>query len=685
MRTVKLAVGAALVGAGFLAGALFGWKQPSQGPTSARQALYWICPMHPAYKSDRPGVAPCCGMQVEPVFGDESGHPMIAGAVRVGDVARQLIGVRTGTVERSAAERTLRSVGRVVADENRQFRVVAPGEGIVRSLSARSATGGLVRENEVLLTYFARDFVRPQQIYFAALDYLDAAVKGNAAADRLAQVRGQVRIAIDELINFGMTESQIVELGTHRRIVSDIEMRAPGRGLVMSRGVSPGERFERGAELFRIADLSRVWILVDLFEADARELRPGTKVPVRLPHARERVIAATVSDAVPQFDPESRTLKVRLEVENPGYELRPGMFVDAEVPVPRREGLTVPLEAVIDSGLRKTVYVDHGDGTFEPRMVETGWRAGDRVEIVHGLAEDEKIVVSGGFLLDSESRMKRAAEGIANPARDLVCGMDVDETKARSAGLSAVHDGKTYFFCAPGCKTTFLADPGKYLVPGPVRQDAADTSPRTGVSPARLALAPAPAADLHRVLGSNGMDDATRTPVTNVPVQMQLGQYSSLAESATATLVMDAACGTVLPRAEAEKTGLSSVHEGVTYYFASKRCKDLFDASPQRYALAAADYDRTVSSAYSASHARDAAVQEGHATEDGSGDDHASAAAHAATDLVCGMAVDANEATVGGLVTRVGAKTYYFCSKQCKTRFDAEPVKYGVAVRKASR
>jgi Cu(I)/Ag(I) efflux system membrane fusion protein len=181
-----------------------------------------------------------------------------------------------------------------------------------------------------------------------------------------------------------------------------------------------------------------------------------------------------VSDVPPQFDPASQTMKVRLELANPGAALRPEMYVDVELDANRPEAVTVPADAVLDAGVRKTVFVEVGVGRFEPRDVETGWRAGGRVEIVRGLAAGERIVVSGTFLVDSESQLRAAGAGAAGSAPpapaaaaadgapvDPVCGMTVDAASAQAAGRTHVHGGKTYYFCSDGCRSAFAADPAR--------------------------------------------------------------------------------------------------------------------------------------------------------------------------------------------------------------------------------
>ena len=206
--------------------------------------------------------------------------------------------------------------------------------------------------------------------------------------------------------------------------------------------------------------MSRVWILADLFGDEANYVRPGDKVKVTLAD-RDETYMATVSEILPEFDPATLTVKVRLEVDNPQFVLRPGMFVDVEVPVNMPPAVNVPVDAIMDSGLKQTVFVDRGNGYFSPRQVETGWRLGDRVQIVRGLEPGERIVISGNFLIDSESRMKLAAAGFfGNVVKDPVCGMNVDDGKARTAGLKSEYQGKSYYFCSDTCQQQFEQDAG---------------------------------------------------------------------------------------------------------------------------------------------------------------------------------------------------------------------------------
>ena len=258
-----------------------------------------------------------------------------------------------------------------------------------------------------------------------------------------------------------MDDQQIEELKDTRKFTENVIIHAPESGLVLSRDVAPGLRFQKGTVLYRVADLRRVWILADLFENEANLLRAGLTAKVSYPQLGKS-FNARVSEVLPEFDPATRTLKVRLETDNPGYALRPDMFVDVEFQLDRPPMLTVPPDAVVDTGLRQKLFVDRGDGRFEPRQVVTGQRFGDQVQIVSGLKEGERVVVSANFLLDSESRMQAAAMGLHdNSVDDPVCGMKVDPLKA--GDRQSIYEGKTYFFCNPSCKERFDREPERYI------------------------------------------------------------------------------------------------------------------------------------------------------------------------------------------------------------------------------
>ena len=258
-----------------------------------------------------------------------------------------------------------------------------------------------------------------------------------------------------------------------RKLTQEIIISAPATGFVLARNVTEGQKFINGEELFQIADLSRVWILADLFKDEAKYVRPGEKVKVTLPYQDEMQMA-TVGEVLSKFDPATLTLKVRLEMDNPGLAFLPDMFVDVEFPIKMPPTINIPVDAIMDSGRKQIVFVARDQGFFEPRRVKTGWRLGDRVEIIEGLKPGERIVVSGNFLIDSESRMRLAAAGMfGEVTKDPVCGLKVDESKAKAAGFQSTYKNQTYYFCSAGCKEHFEKNPERYAAkPGAIQKTA---------------------------------------------------------------------------------------------------------------------------------------------------------------------------------------------------------------------
>ncbi len=485
MGRVTAAVFAVLVG---LLG-LVAWIRSADSATggaasgASRSAVSYTCPMHPQYRSPQPGECPTCGMRLVPSRESsvESRGAYANETVHVPPAGQRLIGVRTARVDMSPVERVLRTTGRVAPDENRLYRLSVSSEIWVRKLYPPVA-GSTVRKDEPLLEFYTPNFFSASTAFMYALNTRDRQMRNDPKNEaQLLAVDYQMRQAIEGLRNLGMSPTDIDEMERTRKPRDLVTLRAPVGGVVLSRNATTGQWVGASAELYQIADLSRIWIIADVFANEARQIQPG--MPVKAT-ARDMGVSfpAKVGLARPAFDPATRTSSVRLEAENPGATLWPGMFVDVEFPIHRPAAITVPADAVVDSGLKKTVFVARGDGDFEPRIVETGWRFGDLVEITKGLKTGEQIVVSGNFLLDSESRMRMAAapqpppdspsptprdkdsaavgRGSPKTIKDIVCGMDVDPAEA--AGKS-IFRGATYYFCSNYCKKEFDAHPGKYI------------------------------------------------------------------------------------------------------------------------------------------------------------------------------------------------------------------------------
>jgi Cu(I)/Ag(I) efflux system membrane fusion protein len=414
----------------------------------APAAAKYHCPMHPAYVDDRSGTCPACGMKLVPVApaatapgseGAAAGTPGLAertpaaapaaGAMRIAEDKQKVLGMTVAPAVRAAGTRTLRVLGRVAADEARLYKVNAGMAGSVRDVSA--ATGSRVRKGEVLGTFYAPDAASMLQLFIVNTQGFDRLQLGRLKDDGTPAgeghgeeeqpgfrqgagiYRSNLQQRVTQLENLGVSAVQREEIARTGLIPETIKIVSPSDGVVLARGVSPGLKFDRGFEFFRIADLRKVWVLADVFLQDARHVRAGLRAEVSVPE-QQVTLAATVTEILPQFDAATRTLKVRLALDNPGFALRPDMFVDVTVRVDLPAGVVVPSGAIVDSGLVKWVYVQAGDGVFEPRAVETGWRAGDQVEVVKGLRPGELVVTSGTFFLDSETRMRPPTSGAAS-------------------------------------------------------------------------------------------------------------------------------------------------------------------------------------------------------------------------------------------------------------------------------
>jgi hypothetical protein len=321
---------------------------------------------------------------------------------------QQLIGVRTDEVRRNRSSHVLRVPGRIAVDDQRLYRIVAAADGWIVDLR-ENTVGRFVKKDEFLASYYQKDLLYTERLFLLSIaqkDPLPMQTKDFSQASLRTSGSANPQFPIDSLRGLGMSDLQIEEI--HRTGVASpqINIYSPVSGFVLTRNISPTQRFDKGTELYRIADISRVWVMTDIFEKDREFLKPGAEATVLY---QGRRLQARMSDALPQLDAQSRILKARFELGNPDNLLQPDTFVDLELRVSYPPAIVVSADAVVDSGVKQTVYVEKENGVFEPRTVETGWRQGDQVEIVKGLDPGERIVVSGTFLIDSESRMRAAS------------------------------------------------------------------------------------------------------------------------------------------------------------------------------------------------------------------------------------------------------------------------------------
>ncbi len=428
MRRISLAVAVVVaIAASYALDRHHAYSQ--KGSNVGRHVLYYVDPMHPAYKSDKPGVAPDCGMQLEPVYAEGTENasppsapltPSAAGPVSIDGATQRLLGIRLAPVERSSATSTIRVVGRVVPEDTRVYRVNSGTDGFIRE-TYNDSVGTLVKTDQKLATYYAPDFLPVASGFLAATERVPGATgsDGNRTMPFPGAVSKQGVSSLqgysDRLRNLGMSDVQIKRIADSRQLPDSVDVVAPADGFILARNISSGQHFERNAEFYRIGDLSRVWVVAEVYEQDASYLRPGGVAQISL-REQGRLWPARITDSLPQSESGGGTVKLRLEVDNPTFLLRPEMLVDVELGVRLPPAVTVPLDALVDSGVRARVYVERGEGVFEPREVETGWRSGERVEILRGVQPGERVVVAATFLVDSESRLRTKPPAPAHSA-----------------------------------------------------------------------------------------------------------------------------------------------------------------------------------------------------------------------------------------------------------------------------
>ncbi|HEY6893154.1 MAG TPA: efflux RND transporter periplasmic adaptor subunit [Rhodanobacteraceae bacterium] len=411
MKLLKLTLALIVLAVAFGAGYVVRTTRPAEAAAAAagaRRVLYYVDPMHPAYTADKPGIAPDCGMQLEPVYADAAGAGRSngrgtppAGAIRISPERQQTIGVRFATVDYDTFARAIRAVGNVTFDETRVAHVHTRIDGWVEKVLV-DFTGDVVRRGQAMLTLYSPEMLASQQELLLAARARDAMPSLFDASLRRLQL-------------WDLSDDQIQQVIRTGQPIRSVTVQAPMDGYITERNVFPNQKVTPESDLYTITDLSRVWIVADVFESDISAIRTGDAAYVSFPNASAPPLSARVSYVQPQVDPMTRTLKVRLDAPNPGLRMKPDMFVNVEFGVAAKPQLVAPAEAILDSGDRQTVFVDLGDGYLEPRRVTVGERVGDRVAITSGLTRGERIVASGTFLIDSESQLQAAASAMGKP------------------------------------------------------------------------------------------------------------------------------------------------------------------------------------------------------------------------------------------------------------------------------
>ncbi len=413
---------------------------------SATKTLY-TCGMHPQIVQDHPGDCPICGMHLEPIR-KQAAHPAAAvapGEAAAGDasmisidpVTVQNMGVRTAEVTRGPLRKVIRTVGVVDYDETALTDVTVKYKGWIEKLYVDS-TGQEVKKGEPLFEIYSPDLVSAQN------EYLSVMTAGVNAANLKAS-------ALQKLKNFDVSEEQIAVLEKTRTIKKTLSVNAPRSGVVVEKMAVQGQMADAGMKLYRLADLSLVWVQSQIYEQDLAYVKLGQEAEVTLTYLPDRKFAGRVTYIYPTLDEKTRTAKVRMEFHNPGLFLKPGMFAKVELKANLdKSALLVADSAVLRSGEKNTVFVALEGGKFEPRTVSVGARGeGNTYQVLKGVKEGERVVVSGQFMLDSESQLKEAIQKMREPGKTQATGEpeQAEPAPATSAPAGKPEAEPTRFVC----------------------------------------------------------------------------------------------------------------------------------------------------------------------------------------------------------------------------------------------
>jgi Cu(I)/Ag(I) efflux system membrane fusion protein len=356
------------------------------------------------------------GLTMESLQKEGKMQEVTPGTVQISTERQQLIGVKIGTVEMKPLEKVIRTVGRVDFDEKRLTTISPKIGGWIEDLFV-DFTGRFVQQGEALLTIYSPELVSTQEEYLIALrakkdlvksPFPEVAGSGNSLAE---SAKRRLRL-------WDITEEQIKTLEESGQPKKNLTLYSPFSGIVIEKKAYKGMNVMPGMALYKLADLSVVWLYADIYEYELPFIRLGQQAAIQLSYLPGEVFTGKAIYIYPYLDPNTRTAKVRFEFPNPHGKLKPEMYANVEIKVHLGSKLAVPEGAIIDTGLRQMAIIDKGSGYFEPREVKVGAKVENYYEVIKGLKAGEKVVTSANFLIDSESKFKEAAAGMGMPGMD---------------------------------------------------------------------------------------------------------------------------------------------------------------------------------------------------------------------------------------------------------------------------
>jgi len=422
-------------------------KKPKKKATGPRKIKHWVAPMDPTYIRDEPGKSPM-GMDLVPVYADDNSG-VLSGTITVDPVMVQNMGVRVAQVERGPIFRHVRTIGEVDVAENEISVVNLRFSGWIEKIWA-DETGQEVKRGQWLFSIYSPELVSAQKEYLLAYN-------------RSGQNSGLTHSAAERLRLWNIPESVLKKVIRNQNIDRNLVMTAPRPGYVLHKNVVKGARVNAGQDLYRIGNLKKIWVTAEVYEFDAPWIKIGQAAKMELSFQRGRQFEGKVGYIYPTLNPKSRTLKVRLEFENPGVDLKPGMFATVRIEAQRKdEVLKIPTEAILHSGERQLVFITREIGKYEARKIATGLVGdGHTTEVLSGVSEGETVVTSGQFLLDSESQLQEAVQKLlaARLQSKSKQHVDADSSKQDSAHDHGTDESDHYYTCSMH-PTIVQDDPG---------------------------------------------------------------------------------------------------------------------------------------------------------------------------------------------------------------------------------
>jgi Cu(I)/Ag(I) efflux system membrane fusion protein/cobalt-zinc-cadmium efflux system membrane fusion protein len=386
-----------------------GLEAESIDPKTGKKIKYWVAPMDPTYIRDEPGKSPM-GMDLVPVYEEEGEEKEPTSTIRIDPVTIQNMGVRVAQVQRKPLIKHIRTYGTVTYDETRIYTVNTKFNGWIERLYV-DFEGTKVRKGQRLFDIYSLELVSAQKEYLLALQQYNSLSNSpypsiKEGAERLLEAsRTRLRY-------WDLTEGQIEKLGSSKKISKTLTIYSPATGVVIKKNAFAGHYVKAGEHQYEIADLSKVWVDVDIYEYELPWVRQGMVAEMELAYVPGKRFKGKVLYIYPYLEAKTRTGKLRLQFANPDYQLKPDMYANIYLKSSIAEdSIVIPQEAVIDSGVRKVVFVALGKGKFQPREVKLGLEGNnDEYQVLSGLREGEKIVISAQFMLDSESRLREAIQ-----------------------------------------------------------------------------------------------------------------------------------------------------------------------------------------------------------------------------------------------------------------------------------